>query len=473
MLVTDVYDVCVIGAGPGGFAAATRAAQRGARVALIEAGALGGCCLNVGCIPARAIGTTAWLASAVRRGAALGVKISGYEIVWSDALARKDRIVRRLREGLKQLAQARRIDLIAGRAVLAGPGQVDVTPSSPAEERGAGGAKGTVPVRAKTVIVATGSSPRPWPSAPYDGRRVLSSDDLLRAPALPQRLVIMGGGVIGCEFASYLAPMGVSITVVEQAPQLLPGQDAGIAQALTAVLTKAGVRVQTGTSITSLQVGDDGVAVGWGAETLQADQVLITVGRQPNTRGLGLEQAGVALTPTGHIRVDAFLRTTAPTMWAVGDLLGQHQTAYTASYEGAVAAENALGGRRTVDYTAVPDCIFTLPEIGAVGMTQAQAVARGIAAMVSRVPWSVCGRAATLEETDGFVQVVYEPSSRKVLGVQIIGPRATDLIAEAALALTQGATLEAMTGVVHGHPTLSEMLWEACAQPLAQSLYVK
>ena len=476
---TTRYDVCVIGAGPGGFAAATRAAQRGARVCLVEERELGGTCLNRGCIPARAIGTTAWLASVVQRSHTLGIRIGQHEVVWPDALARKDRIVRRLREGLKQLVQARKIELVPGRAALAGAGRVEVTSSL-------GGAAAVI--EAGAIVVSTGSSPAPLPMASFDGRRVISSDELLQAPALPKRLVVIGGGVIGCEFASYLAPLGVEVTVLEREPQLLPGQDADLAQELAATFTRVGVRVHTGALVTAVVPEPPDVVVQWGqgqrlareealprasAQEVRADQVLLTVGRRPNTRGMGLAEAGVTLTPSGHVRVDQQLRTSVPQILAVGDVLGQYQTAYTASYEGTVAAENALGGSRTVDYAAVPECIFTLPEIAAVGMTEAQARTAGHPIGVSRVPWTISGRALTLDETEGFVKVVYHQETQQILGVQMMGPRATDLIAEATVAIQRGLTLQALVDVLHGHPTLAEGLWEASAQPLMQALYVR
>ena len=466
------FDVCVVGGGPGGFAAATRAAAHGAAVCLIEARELGGVCLNTGCIPSRAIGTTATVASLIRRGGRFGVKVPAPEIVWPDVIARKDRVVRRLRDGLTQLAQQRRIQLVAGRAVLRGAGQVAATP--------AGSAAATV-VEARTVIVATGSRPRSWAIAPFDGRRILSSDDLLRAAQLPRRLAIIGGGVIGCEFASYLAPLGVEVTVYELAPQLLPGQDAELAKALETSLTRAGVRVFTGAAVTAVTPGEadilvQGPSTGSGPAPcdVRVDQVLVTVGRQPNTAGIGLEQAGVTLTPAGYVQVDRHLRAAAQTVFAVGDILGRHQTAYTASEEGAVAAENALGALQTVDYTVVPDVIFTIPEIATVGLTEAQARGTGHPSVaVSRIPWSVSGRAQTLDETEGFIKVVYETMGHRLLGVQMIGPRATDLIAEATLALKQQMTLADLVNVLHAHPTLSELLWEAAAQPLGRALYVR
>ncbi len=462
------FDVCVIGGGPGGFSAATRAAARGARVCLVEARELGGVCLNTGCIPSRAIGTTATVASLVRHSERFGIKVSAPEIVWPDVVARKERIVRRLRDGLTQLAQQRRIQLVAGRAVLQGAGRVVATPP---------GSTATTVLETKTVIVATGSRPKPWSVAPFDGRRILSSDDLLRAPQLPARLAVIGGGVIGCEFASYLAPLGVEVTVYEQAPQLLPGQDADIAKALEASLTKAGVRVFTGAAVTAVTIAGDIVTIecqGGLAPLAPVDQVLVTVGRQPNTSGIGLEQAGVTLMPAGSVMVDRHLRAAAQTVFAVGDILGRHQTAYTASEEGAVAAENALGALETVDYAVVPDCVFTIPEIATVGLTEVQAREAGHASVaVSRIPWSVSGRAQTLDETEGFVKVVYDSSDQRLLGVQMIGPRATDLIAEAALALKQQMTLTDLVNVLHAHPTLSELLWEAAAQPLGRALYVR
>ena len=307
--MADEYDLCVIGAGPGGFAAATRAAQRGARVCLIEERDIGGVCLNTGCIPARAIGTTAWLAGAVRRSRSLGIAIDQYQIVWPDALARKDRIVRRLRDGLTQLAQARKIHLTTGRATVVEAGRVAITPPP-------GGPSGGGLLQARAIVVATGSSPNPLPTIPFDGQRILSSDDLLALPALPKRLVVIGGGVVGCEFASYLALLGVEVTVLELAPQLLPGQDGDVSQALEASLVRAGTRVYTNATVTAVAVESGEVVVRWErggspAQAVRADQVLLTVGRRPNTQGIGLEQAGVSLTPAGHVVVDGRLQTAA------------------------------------------------------------------------------------------------------------------------------------------------------------------
>lgn len=459
------YDVCVIGAGPGGFSAATRAAARQARVALVEAKALGGVCLNSGCIPSRAIGTTATVASLVRRSDRFGVKTAGTaEIVWPDAIARKDRIVRRLQDGLAQLATQRHIDVFQGRAVLQGPGRVAIS---------SGGSATTV-LETRTIIVATGSRPKAWNVAPFDGRRILSSDDLLRATELPKRLAIIGGGVIGCEFASYLAQLGVEVTVYEMAPQLLSGNDAELAQALANSLTRAGARVITGALVKTVTAREHDVLIqaGEGQETT-ADQVLVTIGRQPNTAGLGLEQAGVTLTPSGCVNTDKYLRAAAQTIFAVGDVLGRLQTAYTASEEGAVAAENALGAMQTVDESVIPDCIFTIPEIATVGLTEAQARKAGLSVAVSRVPWTACGRAMTLDESDGFMKLVYDTASQKILGAQIIGPRATDLIGEATVAVKRGLTLSDLAATLHAHPTLSEMFWEAAAQPLGRALYVR
>lgn len=452
----------MIGAGPGGFAAATRAAQRGARVCLIEESQIGGVCLNTGCIPARAIGTTAWLASAVRRGAQLGVAVERYAIDWVSAVSRKDRIVQRLRESLRQLARVRKITLVAGRACVVGAGRMEVTPPD-------GGASTVVSARA--IIVATGSRPSPLSGAAFDGRRIISSDDLLALSALPKRLVVVGGGVVGCEFASYLAPLGVEITVVELASQLLPGQDPEVAQALASSLTRAGARVHTGAAITAIVAESDGVVVRGAGLEVRADQALVTVGRRPNTMGIGLEPAGVRLARGGTVEVNDRLATSADGLWAVGDILGRHQTAYTATYEGVVAAENALGDERTVDYATVPECIFTMPEIASVGLTEQQAQQAGYPTAISRIPWSASARAQTLDETDGFIKVVFDAQTQRLLGVQMVGPRATDLIAEAALALKQGLTLSAVVEVLHGHPTLAETLWEASAQPLAQGIY--
>jgi len=458
------YDLCVVGAGPGGFSAATRAARRGARVCLVEAGRMGGTCLNSGCIPARAIGTTAWMASLLKRGQEMGIEVEGLRTVWSKVVARKERIIGQLRDGLTQLASRRKIHVVMGEAAWEGGNRVTVR---------TGEGSCPVSVEAGRLIVATGSKPCPLPSAPFDGRRVLSSDDVLCLPELPGRIAIVGGGVVGCEFASYLAPLGVAVTILEGQDQLLPGGDREVARALAAIFRRAGIRVCTEASVERIAVSPAGVEV-WsqGAGPLSVDQVLVTVGRRPNTTGFGWEAAGVLLAPSGAVPVDCRLETPSPGVFAVGDILGQHQTAYTAAYEGAVAAENALGAQEAVDYAPIPDCIFTIPEVASVGLTEERCQEQGIPAAASRVPWSASGRAMTLEETEGFLKVVYDTRTQRVLGVHLLGPRSTDLIGEAALALRCGFTLPQMARMIHGHPTLAEAFSEACARPFGEALYV-
>ncbi|MBI3614915.1 MAG: dihydrolipoyl dehydrogenase [Candidatus Omnitrophica bacterium] len=457
----DAYDLCVLGAGPGGLSAAIRGAQRGAKVCLVDPGPLGGTCLNRGCIPARALGTTARLVGQLRKADQLGVKVQEVRVDLGLVRARKDRILRRLRAGLSTLLERSKVTWIQGRGILQGREEVEVA-SSGASSQG---------LRAKAIILATGSRPGTIPNCPIDGKVVITSDEILELERLPASFLVVGAGVVGCEFASYFADLGIPVTLVEAASQVLPSEDKSIAEAFSQSLRRRGATVLTGSKVQGIVTNPSGEAAVTltSGQVLSAALVLVSTGRTPvlpeGTQALGLKlERGALLT-------DETLRTSVRSIFGIGDLLGEYQLACTASYEGALAAENAIGGARRVDYSVVPDAIYTEPEIASVGLTEAEATAKGIEVQISRLSFAGFARAQTLEETEGFVQLVADRANGRLLGVQMIGARATDLIGEAALSIKQGLTLTNLVDTIHGHPTMSESLWEASAMALGQSIY--
>lgn len=458
----DSYDLCVLGAGPGGLSAAIRGAQRGVKVCLIDPGPLGGTCLNRGCIPARSFGTTAKLMAQLARADVLGIECEGrFTVDLAKVVARKDRILRRLRAGLTQLVSRSAVTWLQGEGILQGAQEVEVRlPGSPAQG-----------IRAQSIVLATGSRPGTLPNCPIDGKVVVTSDELLDLTFVPSSFIVVGAGVVGCEFASYFADLGIPVTVVEAADRVLPFEEEGIADTFAESLTHRGVRVLTGTRVQGIQLEGVGTArVSLSDHSvLTAPLVLMAAGRRPHLPK-GCDAVGLRL-EEGKLPVDETLRSSVRSIFGIGDLLGGYQLACTASYEGALAAENATGESKKANYDAVPDAIYTEPEIASVGLTQAEALFKGQRVTVSRLSLSGFARAQTFEETEGFVQVVADQTTGRLVGVQMIGARATDLIGEATLAVKQKLTLKDLTETLHGHPTMSESLWETAAMALGQSIY--
>jgi dihydrolipoamide dehydrogenase len=445
------YDLAVLGAGPGGYVAALRAAQLGAKVCLIEKGPVGGTCLNRGCIPTKALITSADLWRKVQGAGPFGVELAEARFNLARAVARKDEVVAHQVKGLLGLLRGAKIELVEGEGAFADPGTIHVGLR----------AGGEADVSAGAFIVATGSEPAHLPAAPVDGQRIITSDEALGLSALPASALVIGGGVVGMEFASYWAALGVRVTVVEMLPQLLPTEDPRIAKGLEAILIKQGVTFHVGAKLERSEVRGDGVH-GWlstGAEVV-ADLALVAVGRALNSRGIGLERAGVAL-DRHAVRTDERMATSVPHIYAAGDVAGKVLLAHSASAEGLVAAANALGRPASMDYTAVPNCIFTFPEIASVGQTEAQAKAAGLQVRVGRFNFAASGKALCLGEPEGFIQVVADASSDRLLGVQMLGPHVTDLIAEAGLAIRRGIPAREVAGTIHAHPTLPEAFMEA------------
>src|ERR1700736_543491 len=456
--MADSFDVAVVGGGPGGYVAAIRAAQLGAKTAIIEKDRLGGTCLVRGCIPTKALLQSSELYSLAKGGAAFGVVADNIAFDWPVAQTRKTAVVDQLVKGVEGLLKAGGVTTVRGSACLAGSGVVDVSGDR---------------LQAKDIIIATGSAVARIPLKGAD--LTIDSDQILELKAIPGRLAVIGGGVVGMEFAAMFAALGSKVTVFEMLPQVLPMVDADLVNVYTKHLAGIGGTVHTNSKVaevakvkSALQVrfseGGEGGAV-------DADQVLLAVGRAPYTEGLGAEEAGVKL-ERGRVVVDAHLHTSAAGVWAIGDVIGGIMLAHVASYEGICAVENIAGHDRTPDYHAAPNCVYTDPEIAHVGLGERDAKERGLEVKIGRFPFAASGRALTLGQSEGFVKVLADAGSGRLLGVHIIGPRATDLIAEATLAVQNGLTLEQLDLTIHAHPTLPESIMEAALAAQGRAIHI-
>lgn len=455
------YDVAVIGAGPGGYVAAIRASQRGAKVCLVEKDQLGGTCLNRGCIPTKALVASAEAIMAVKNASEHGISIDGWSYDFGKIMARKNAVVTRLRKGVEFLMKKNKIAVLKGEAHVRAPRKFTVTADGPCQE-----------VEADKIIIATGSKAAMIPGFEYDGRTVVTSEEMLEAPKVPETLLVVGGGVIGCEFASIFAAMGTKVTIVDIMPTILPLEDEDIQQFMTKAMKVRGIEIKTGVKLTSVRAaGGKAVATLDNGTTLEAEMALISIGRVPATDGIDVAGLGLATGPKGSIVVNERMETGVPGIYAVGDVTGKALLAHVASYQGLVAADNACGASSTMDYTAVPSCIFTFPEIGSVGLKTQEAKERDIEVKTARFPFAASGKALAMGEADGFVKVVAEPSSGRILGMHIVGPNASDLIAEAAVAVRRGLTAHEVAGVIHAHPTLPEAVAEACEAVLGTPIH--
>lgn len=443
------YDIAVIGAGPGGYVAALRAAQKGAQVVLIEKDALGGTCLNYGCIPTKTLFTTAQAYHAMQNAADFGLSCTPHALVWEDILARKNAVVAQLNKGISSLMKAYGVTVLKGTATLVSPTSLTVTDEDDASV-----------VNAEKIIIATGSRPARPAAFPFDGEYVMDSTDMLARTTLPQSIIIVGGGYIGCEFASILHAFGVQVTVVEKMASVLPEADTDIQKAITRSFKKKKIAIKVGAGIDNVRVDDGMVSGDVEGETVCAHALLVAIGRTSNTEELGCEAAGVVL-ENGVIRVDEMMRTSVETVFAIGDVTGKIPLAHVASRQATVAVENACGGDEKMDYTCVPGAIFTLPEIGCVGMTEEQARSAYETVSVGMFPYAGLGRALAGNETEGFFKVIADAATDRIVGAHVLGAHATDIIGEAGVAIARGCTAQELGAIIHAHPTLSEGLMEA------------
>ena len=452
-------DIAIIGAGPGGYVAAIYGARQGKKVVLIEKGEVGGTCLNRGCIPTKALVRTTEIYKALQEASRYGCKADGIEVDFQRAMARKDRVVAGLVKGVHSLLAGNDVELLAGSGMLIDEHTVKVSQKD-----------SEILVKASHIIIAGGSEPAvlPIPGAREDF--VIDSTQALELSELPDSLVIIGGGVIGMEFAFIFARLGVKVTLIEYLEEILALIDSDLTQVVVRNLRMAGVKLHTNAKVTSLEKGDNGralvhfedAATGEPFTGVAADKVLLAVGRRPALAGLGVEDLGLELNPRGQgIKVDNTMATSMDNIYAIGDVTGGMMLAHLASHQGIVAIDNIVGRSSTMDYRAVPNAIFTDPEIAVVGISEKEAKAQGIEVKVGRFPFAGNGKALTLGMSRGFVKLIAHPETGTILGGAIVGPGATDLIAQITLAVEHRLTAREVARTIHAHPTLPEAIMEA------------
>jgi dihydrolipoamide dehydrogenase len=456
------YDVVVIGAGTGGYVAAIRSAQLGKKVGVVERQkSLGGTCLIWGCIPTKALLEHAHALKVIQNAGEWGVTIpaGSPSIDMPKVQTRKDKIVTGLTKGIEFLFKKNKIDWIKGTARLAGGGKVEIVDG---EEQ---------TLQAKEIIIATGSSPRSVPGITIDGKRIITSDEAIHLQAVPKSLVILGSGAVGVEFASIYRRFGSDVTIVELLPRLVPVEDEAVSTELEKSFKKQGIKILTGTRVTKATATANNVSIeaqtaDGKTQSITADLLLVATGRGPVTTGLGVEELGIRM-EKGYITVDSMYRTSVPNISAIGDVvalegIAHPQLAHVSSAEGILVAERLAGQDvRPLNYEHVPSCTYCDPEIGSVGLTEAEARARGYNVKIGSFPFGVLGRAKMAGETEGFVKIVADTRYDEVLGVHMIGPRSTELVAEAVLALRLECTVEELVKTIHAHPTFSEAVGEA------------
>ena len=462
------FDLVVIGSGPGGYVAAIRAAQLGMDVACVEADKLGGVCLNIGCIPTKAMLTSALLANDVREAEKHGIRTGEVSFDLGPAQERSRSVAEQMARGIGFLFKKNKITHITGYARLKGKGQVEV--------EGEDGAR-TI-YAAKNVIIASGSRPRDIPVLKIDEDRIWSSTGALMQKEAPGTLLIVGAGAIGMEFADVYSAFGTKVTIVEALERILPLEDAEVSKFMERTYKKRGMDIHTGARFQKADIREDGVSATFtdakGQEhTLEVDYILSAVGRVPNSEDLGLDSAGVKTDDRGFIQVDEHLATNVPGIYAIGDVAGHQLLAHKASHEGIVCVEHMAGqGHHTVDYANVPNCTYCHPEVASVGLTEEQAKEQGYDIEVGKLPWVAVGRAVASGHADGFVKIIRDRKYSEILGAHIVGPHATELIAEFVVGRHLEATVEEMELAMHPHPTLSEGVSEGALAALGRPIHI-
>lgn len=468
MADTNSFDLIVIGSGPGGYVAAIRAAQLGLNVACVEDEALGGVCLNIGCIPTKAMLTSALLANEMKSGEQHGIRAENVTFDLGPAQERSRRVVKQMTDGIGFLFKKNKVTHLQGFGRLAGQGKVEVTASD--------GSKSTY--AATNVIIATGSRPRDLPVLKIDEDRIWSSTGALMQTSAPGSLFVVGAGAIGMEFADVYDSFGTKVTIVEALDRILPLEDAEVSKFMQRTYKKRGMDIHVGARFQNAEVKADGVTVTFTdakgeTQTMDVDYVLSAVGRVPNSEDVGLASAGVKTDDRGFITVDEQLRTNVPGVYAIGDVAGHQLLAHKASHEGIVCVEHIAGqGHHTVDYGNVPNCTYCHPEVASVGLTEEQAREQGLDIEVGKVPWVAIGRAVAAGHTDGFVKVIRDTKYSEILGAHIVGPHATELIAEFVIGRHLESTVEELEAAMHPHPTVSEGVAEAALAALGRAIHI-
>jgi dihydrolipoamide dehydrogenase len=457
--------IIVIGGGPGGYVAAIRAAQLGADVTVVEAAELGGACLNHGCIPSKTLLHNVEVMETVRRASEFGIELDGKPAFRLDRiLERKRKVVELQVRGIHSIFKAHRVRTIRARGTLVDSRRVRVA-----------GESGEEILPADAIILATGSAPFTPSLFPFDGSKIITSKEALSPESIPGRLLIIGAGVEGSEFAFLYRGMGSEVTLLEIKPRVLHTEDEEVSALIQREMKKRDIRLYTGQKVERVESGDGVVAATLGDGTeITADRVLVSIGRKPATAGLGLEAAGVAVGERGEVPVNERMETNIPGIYAIGDMVGRVMLAHVASMEGKVAAHNAVSagsGPKTMSYDVIPAGIFTIPEVGTVGLKDWEASERGIRTRVGRFLYRALGRSHTIGEITGMVKVITEAEGGRIVGVHIVGPHASDMVHEAAMAMRFGARAEDVAGMIHAHPTFPEVFMEAAEDVSGEAIH--
>lgn len=468
--MADTFDVVIIGSGPGGYVAAIRAGQLGLKTAIIEKDKkLGGTCLHRGCIPTKSLLYSAQIYSHVLHAAEFGVNVSNPSLDWAQAQKHKNKVVDKGAAGIDYLMKKNKVTVFKGTGKILGKGKVEVVLSEGAKKE---------TLETKNIVVATGSVVTTLPSITLDHKRVLSSDSILTLDVVPKSLIVLGAGAVGTEFASIFNQVGSDVTLIEYMPNVLPIEDIDVSKELEKQLKRRKMNVMVGTKFEKVETSDKGVKVtATGADgkqvVLEAEYFLSAVGRAPVTKDIGLEAVGVPVGPKGHITVDGMMRTSVPGVFAIGDVTPHPALAHCASAQGMVAMEFIAGKNpRPVNYDRIPNATYCYPEVASVGLTEKKAKEKGYDVKTGIFPFSAITKAQISDEGIGFVKIVSDKKYDEVLGVHLIGPHATELLAEACVALALEITTEELGRTVHAHPTLSEIIHEAAEVTLGHPIHI-
>ncbi len=460
--MTKQFEAAILGSGPGGYVAAIRLGQLGKQTALIEKANLGGVCLNIGCIPSKALMQVARLKRRIEIAKQMGMEVSDLKIDFTKTQTWKQNIVNRLTSGVEYLCKSNNVDIIKGEGKFQSPHEIIVTTST-----------GTETIETKNTVIATGSRAMQIPGLEFDGTNVISSTEALELQQIPPNFVVVGGGVTGLEMATMYAELGSKVTVIEMLDQLLPGVDIELVRIIERSLRRLGIDYHVKSKAKEYREGQLRAILEDGTEAMfPASKVLVSVGRRPNSDNIGLDKAGVKTNPQGWLQTDKHMETNVPGIYSIGDVNGPPLFAHKASKEGIVAAESIAGMKSEADFRAIPWAIFTDPEIASAGLTESQAREKGYDPIIGKFPFTALGRALLAGETEGFVKIVADKNSELVLGIHIVGPEASDLISEAALAIEMGATLRDIELTIHPHPTLPESIMEAAAAAKGRAIHI-
>lgn len=447
----EKFDIAVIGAGPAGYVAAIKASQMGRKVGLIEKEYLGGTCLNVGCIPSKTLISNAQILRKIKRAEEYGIKTGPISFEYSQMKKRKDRVVAGIKSSLKGLIESNNITIFNGHATFLSPHELKVSGET------------NHLIEAPNIIIATGSSPVDVPAFPCDHERIHNSTSILELERVPQTLAIIGGGYIGCEFASLFAELGAKVTIIEALPSIVQPQGKTLSEELTKAFKAKGIEIKTSQAVEKMEKTEQGVRIHLeDGSHVESEITLVSVGRRLASVGLGLDKAGLATTPKGAIQVNEKLETAVSGIYAIGDITAIAMLAHVASHQGIIAAMNACGVDARIDYRAIPAVIFTHPEIAMVGLTEEEATRQGYQFNVGKYPFQALGKSVAANETQGFAQVISEKGTKQILGAQVVGYEASTLIGEMALAISNELTLDCVTHTIHAHPTVAESWVEAC-----------